>query len=615
MIKQLIVRLACALGVVLIMLGVVFPVQVHGMSAEQKKLFEGGILYFDINTCAGVGATGAIGSAANVAGGKVYMIGDSITLGAKPQLETALKGKGFAETFVDGVVSRSLSEGSKDTNGMTVLASQEDDWKNANTIIIELGTNGGVTADNVKKTMDLIKSKNTTGAKVYWVNIGTNGGNVDAGPINAQLQQSASEGYSIIDWASQVAAHPNYIDTSDGLGVHPSAEGKEPFAATVADGAVGGGTIPAASTNPNCVCKPGSSNLVGSDNAEKTWNFLVGKGLTPEQAAGIMGNLKAEGHFEPKLVEYGWLNSRGEVSVAGQPSSLDDVIPPDRNEKGQPGYGIVQWTSPGRKQGLRDKAASMGLPESDLGVQLEYLWEELQGGYKASVYDPMITMSTVAEVSKLFLYKFESPGNIEAQVPIREGFANEFLALYGSNTAGPVSAGTNACGGGGNGQVVGGYSLPVDRSFYDSNPGWFSKPHHAKGGAASDIPVPEGTPIYAITKGKIVKAPNGTAGPDGQCGLGVTIEVAPGITMSYCHGSDGGAVDGAKEGDEVQAGQLIMHSSWTGHVDPAGPTGTHLHVGIMVDGTARCPQALFKSIADGAPISDLKTLATSGCTG
>lgn len=610
-------RLFCALGVFLMLLGVLSPAQTFGMSSEQKKLFQGGILYFDISTCATVTAANNTGSGT----GKAYMIGDSIAAGAQPQLEAALKGKGFTEVIINALASRRLSTGNDPLDGISVLESDKDQWANANTIIIELGTNGGANAENIKKTMELIKTNNTTGVKVYWVNIATNGGKIDAGPINAQLQQSAAEGYAIIDWASQVAAHPDYIDTTDGYGVHPSAAGKEPFASTVADGAVAGGSVPTSSPNPNCACKAGaSSNLVGSDNAEKTWNFLVGKGLTPEQAAGFMGNLQAEGHFEPKLVEYGWKNSRGETSAAGQPSSLDDAIPPNQNEKGQPGYGIVQWTSPGRKQGLADKAAAMGLPPSDLGVQLEYLWDELQGPYKASVYDPILTMTTVAEVSKLVLYKFENPGNKETQTPIREGFANDFLAQYGSNTAGPSAAGTNACGGGGNGEVVGGFSLPVDKSFYQSNPEWFSNPHHTY--PASDIPVPEGTPIYSMTAGKIVKAPTGPAKPVGQdapggdkCGAGVTIEAAPGIQFLYCHGSDGGTIDGAKEGDTVQAGQLIMHSSHTGHTKPSGPAGTHLHLGITVDGVQRCPQTLMKSIADGAPIQDLKSLPTGGCVG
>lgn len=184
--------------------------------------------------------------------------------------------------------------------------------------------------------------------------------------------------------------------------------------------------------------------LPGNDNPEKTWNFLIGKGLTAEQTAGIMGNLKHEGHFEPRLVEYGWLNSRGEESVAGQPSSLDDVIPPNRNSKGQPGYGIVQWTSPGRKDGLQALSDEKGIPPSDLGLQLEFLWKELNESYKSSTLDPIMATDDVEEVSDIFLEKFERPAHQDITRPIRRRSAQEFLTLYGSNTSGATASATNS---------------------------------------------------------------------------------------------------------------------------------------------------------------------------
>lgn len=57
-----------------------------------------------------------------------------------------------------------------------------------------------------------------------------------------------------------------------------------------------------------------SSALVGGNNAEKVWNFFIGKGLKPEQVAGIMGNMSQESGFNPKL-----------------------------HQVGGPAYGIIQW--------------------------------------------------------------------------------------------------------------------------------------------------------------------------------------------------------------------------------------------------------------------------------
>lgn len=583
-------RLVAALGVTILFLSVLFPATVVGMSAEQKKLFQSGILYFDINTCADVGAVANTGGNAT---GKVYLLGDSIAQGTQGELTAALTGKGFSDVIINALASRSLTTGSSDLNGLSVLGKDKGQWADANTVIIELGANGGVNAENIKIAMDTIKANNTTGAKVYWINTGANGGTVDAGAINTALQQGIAEGYTIIDWASQVAAHPDYI-ADDGYGVHASDAGKQPFAQTIADGAVGGGSVPAATANSDCACKAGSTiPLVGGDNAEKIFNFFVGKGLQPFQAAGIIGNMMAESGVEPMRLQ----------GTTGDTTTPADQVPAGTSL----GWGLVQWT-PAHK--MINPVRDAGKDPNDLGIQIDFLWEQLEGGGpipEKAAGDKLKATTNAREAAEVFASQYERHAG--PPQPVRGDFAESVLAQFGSNTGGSASGGTNACGGGGNGQVVGGYSLPVDRSFYDSNPEWFSKPHHADGGAASDIPVPEGTPVYAITAGKITKAPAGEG-----CGNGVIIEAAPGVSIQYCHGSDGGSVDGAKEGDTVQAGQLIMHSSWTGHVDPAGPGGTHLHVGLFIDGIAHCPQALFKSIADGSPIQDLKSLAISGCT-
>lgn len=153
----------------------------------------------------------------------------------------------------------------------------------------------------------------------------------------------------------------------------------------------------------------------------------------------------------------------------------------------------------------------------------------------------------------------------------------------------------------GSGQLVGNVAWPMDKALYDTNPNDWTKPHHDY--PAADIPVPVGTPVYAMMGGRIVSAPVG-----GGCGQGVSIDSGNGITFIYCHGTDGGQVEGARQGDQVQAGQLIMHSGNTGN-----STGPHLHLGIKVNGQNRCPQPLFQGMAGGSPPS-IESLPSSGCT-
>lgn len=175
--------------------------------------------------------------------------------------------------------------------------------------------------------------------------------------------------------------------------------------------------------------------------------------------------------------------------------------------------------------------------------------------------------------------------------------AKRVLSRYGSGGGGGSSDSTQCASSGG---VSGEWSLPVDKKWYKQHPEWFSKPHHDHPGA--DIPVPHGTPVYSISSGKIIAAPN-----EGGYGEGVTIEYQDGIWFEYGHGIDGGSVSGAKQGDTVKPGQLIMHVNNTG-----SSQGDHLHFGVRIKGVNTCPQKLLVGIAKG-DVPDLKSLPTSGC--
>ncbi len=346
-----------------------------------------------------------------------------------------------------------------------------------------------------------------------------------------------------------------------------------------------------------------SSSLVGAENEDKIYNFLVSQGFQPYQAAGIMGNMQAESHFESRLVEYKWKNSRGEVSDPKKPeTTLDDNVPPDQGPHGEPGYGIVQFTDPKQKQALRDRTAAAGLKGSDLQTQLQLLMDVLGAGKSPTLLDALKGTKNVDEASDLFFSKYERPKDqSEAKKEDRRKNGRAILAKHGSDTGAGTGSGEVVACSNGSGEVVGGYSLPLDRHWYDENPQMFAEPHHDY--PASDLQVPIGTNVYSMTDGTVVTAPVG-----GDCGVGIAIETAGGVTFKYCHGSDGGAVPSAKQGDKVTAGQLIMHSDTKGE-----STGPHLHVEIKAEDQLRCPQTLFKSIVDGNPL-DPKTLPTSGCT-
>lgn len=336
----------------------------------------------------------------------------------------------------------------------------------------------------------------------------------------------------------------------------------------------------------------GQTNLTGSGNAEKIYNYFTGPGhdLTPFQAAGIMGNMQAESGLNPRALEPG---TTGDAPITGR------------------GYGLVQWTFADRQQPLIDRAAAAGKPVFNLGVQLDYVWWEMTASPSYSTILAQLKATTdIVSATRLIEDKYEIHAG--GPQPARITNARKFLALYGSNAPGAPSDTSNTSGnttncasGDGNSDITGGFSLPAAKSFYLAHSDWFTKPHHDY--PAADIPVPSGTKIFAMTDGKITKAPMGTSTTG--YGLGVQIDAGNGITFIYGHGIDGGTISGAAQGDTVTAGQLIMHSGNTGH-----SFGAHLHLEIRVNGVSVCPQSLFVAIAEGKPIPDIKSLPTTGCT-
>lgn len=80
-------------------------------------------------------------------------------------------------------------------------------------------------------------------------------------------------------------------------------------------------------------CSAGSGMLRGANTKEKIWNFFIGNDLTPEQAAGLMGNIQKESNFIP---------------VNWQAGESTDIWDGDSGE----GWGLVQWDGGRRPQVL-----------------------------------------------------------------------------------------------------------------------------------------------------------------------------------------------------------------------------------------------------------------------
>jgi hypothetical protein len=135
------------------------------------------------------------------------------------------------------------------------------------------------------------------------------------------------------------------------------------------------------------------------------------------------------------------------------------------------------------------------------------------------------------------------------------------------------------------------YALPVT-STYLTDVVLRSLHHRAQDGTpipAIDIPMPEGTPIFAVM--------GGLASPttDAACGTGVRIVGDDGYEYVFCHGS---ALVGITPGGRVGTGQPIMLSGSTGDA-----TGPHLHFQIKTPtGQLICPGPYLQAWLGGVPM-------------
>ena len=161
----------------------------------------------------------------------------------------------------------------------------------------------------------------------------------------------------------------------------------------------------------SAACGSTTTTLTGSDNQQQAYNYFVQKGLTDYQAAGILGNLMQESHVDPTEV---------------QPNG--------------PGKGIAQWNDPGRWNGVENLATSEGVSPTTLGVQLDFMWQELNSSYAKALSDLKVT-TNVVDATQSFETDYEAAGTPDMQNRIN--YAQQILTTYGS----AVGAGaTSVCG-------------------------------------------------------------------------------------------------------------------------------------------------------------------------
>lgn len=423
-------------------------------SAEQtlRQLYDQGI-YFVTPLSLVCSNNSAAGSSIpySAVGKKVFYIGDSITVGMANDggLLTTSSSDGLNvtttyETTDDGAGNPRLvgpsieaTQGWKTGNTLDRLKQRanavdikKSDFgsENAEVIVVALGTNQEEGFKN--KVVDFIKYLRTANAtaKIFWVKTnfkGNSPGNYSS-TVNKDIDDaivlSGDSNMSVIDPNSDVSLSP---DSGD---VHFTSEGSKRFANFII-GSLSGKIISIESSSGTTVTSgiPDPPNDLYKTSSEDThkyvWSYLVNeKHLTPNAAAGLMGNFEAEAGNNPWRIDYKDTKEQPEIpSITGANGApeVDPIV------AGNTGYGIVQWTNESHQRSMLYYSLGMGpaplfnKPRSsgNLRFQLDFMWFDLESSKASAAWtvaytklkDPNVTLE---EASDIVAINYEAPGSV-----------------------------------------------------------------------------------------------------------------------------------------------------------------------------------------------------------
>ena len=176
--------------------------------------------------------------------------------------------------------------------------------------------------------------------------------------------------------------------------------------------------------------------LTGKSNEEKIWNCLTAAGMSACGAAGLMGNLYAESGLIPTNLQNSSEKKLGYTDAA-YTAAVDNGAYAGFARDGA-GYGLAQWTDPGRKAALLDFAKKLGKSVGDLETQLPFMVHELDSSFPA-VLNALKTAKTVRKASDMVLLNYERPANQgEAVRQSRARYGQAYYDKYAKPAAPPA---------------------------------------------------------------------------------------------------------------------------------------------------------------------------------
>lgn len=551
----------------------------------------------------------------------ITFIGDSLGVGVESDLSKYLAGANF-----DVKSSRFLvNQSDKSLSGLDVLKDLVKQSKVRETLVVALGTNGGLN----KADMEAFYKEIPPNVKnLVWINTASRGGSdgyekIDRESISSTMKSFADSKDNVfyLDWNKYVDNKQDWSKmTTDS--VHMNANGNQIYAKFIVQGLYDlfGKTKKDSKSSSKTSNKSGDNSAASSlgdaggnwlvegtpENkvAQATFDVLTKDyGLSGTSAAGWMGNIQGESGFSPTATE----------AENGQ------------NYSGR-GYGLYQFT-PGSKfinSKYYKKNASL---EEEVHNQTAFVWasEFENGTYKsylpnaqkwfgitATSLDDILDNDDPVEAMLIFFATYERGDVAQMHRERRTAAAKAADKVFNkkkvkadkskwktgadSKTVNTTSSNnaTSTTGGCGDGTSSSGStgSGTIDDSGYPTNvPFTITQGIHHLG--ALDLAAPEGSPIFAVSDGEITEVNRISNGINGN----YVIHTLPdGTSIYYGHMRD---VPMVKEGQEVKKGQQIGVIGMTGQA-----SGPHIHFDRRVGGnwaSGGDPYPLIK-ITDGKPV-------------
>lgn len=173
-------------------------------------------------------------------------------------------------------------------------------------------------------------------------------------------------------------------------------------------------------------------------NGQEIWDYLMILIGNEYGVAGLMGNLYAESGLLP-FRKQGDSDSANNYPISHEYSAdvTDGTITETTFVNDSIGYGLAQWTSSSRKQGLYDITVGSGYGVDNLQRQLAYIQQELEGSYSPTL-TVLVNATSVRQASDRVLHYYESPADQSTAVEIyRANLGIDIYNTYSGSTPQP----------------------------------------------------------------------------------------------------------------------------------------------------------------------------------